>query len=191
VKSVLGEFSSDVSIISNKSTRSDSGAPFLPGAPRGRGALPPALDTTQHSFFHKLSDHLHCTNRPFTYVLRKDMSTLSRPQIKMYTVQKKRSQRNITQKQLKPQTKSPINATSIFFNTLHLRPKDLRFDHGQWRNQSFEPGENFAEGGVLATVWVCNYFLKTHIRYIHMGVSLRLFAPRIHDCKSSSIPRSW
>jgi len=23
---------------------------------------------------HRLSDYLHCTNRPFTYVLRKDMS---------------------------------------------------------------------------------------------------------------------
>ena len=26
-------------------------------------------------FCHRLSDYLHCTNRPFTYVLRKDMST--------------------------------------------------------------------------------------------------------------------
>ena len=25
-------------------------------------------------FCHRLSDHLHCTNRPFTYALRKDMS---------------------------------------------------------------------------------------------------------------------
>jgi len=29
-------------------------------------------------FCHRLSDHLHCTNRPFIYVLRRDMSTLSR-----------------------------------------------------------------------------------------------------------------
>jgi len=29
-------------------------------------------------FGHRLSDHLHCTNRPFTYVLRKDMSILCR-----------------------------------------------------------------------------------------------------------------
>ena len=35
-------------------------------------------DTTKQSFFHTLPDHLHCTNRPLTYVLRKDMSTLSR-----------------------------------------------------------------------------------------------------------------
>jgi len=28
-------------------------------------------------FSHRLSDYLHCTNPPFTYVLRKDMSTLS------------------------------------------------------------------------------------------------------------------
>jgi len=35
---------------------------------------------TMHNnlFCHRLSDHLHCTNRPFTYVLRKYMSTLFR-----------------------------------------------------------------------------------------------------------------
>jgi len=33
-------------------------------------------DTTQQYFCHRLSEDLHCTNRPFTYVLRKD--TLSR-----------------------------------------------------------------------------------------------------------------
>ena len=44
---------------------------------------------TLHSniFYHRLSDHLHCTNRPFTYVLRKDISTLS--QIKTYIALKK------------------------------------------------------------------------------------------------------
>jgi len=35
-------------------------------------------------FCHKFSDYLHCTNRPFTYVLRKDTSTLS--PLKTYTV---------------------------------------------------------------------------------------------------------
>jgi len=52
-------------------------------------------------FRHRLSDGLHCTSRPFTYVLRKDMSTLI-SQIKMYTVKKNCSQRNITQEQLEP-----------------------------------------------------------------------------------------
>ena len=33
---------------------------------------------TQQSFCHRHSDHLHCTNRPLTYVLRKDMSTITR-----------------------------------------------------------------------------------------------------------------
>ena len=30
---------------------------------------------TSHNnlFCHRLSDHLHCTNRPFTYALRKDI----------------------------------------------------------------------------------------------------------------------
>jgi len=33
-------------------------------------------DTTQHSFLsYRRPDHLHCTNRPFTHELRKDMST--------------------------------------------------------------------------------------------------------------------
>jgi len=36
----------------------------------------------------------------------------------------------------------------------------------QWRNKSFEPGgENFAEGGPLATVWEC---MKT---YTHIHVA--------------------
>ena len=35
VKSLLGEFSSGVFISRNKSTRSDSGAPFLPAPPAG------------------------------------------------------------------------------------------------------------------------------------------------------------
>jgi len=50
VKSVLGEFSSGVSISRNKSTRSDSGAPFLPGAPPagGYGGLPLALLGPNH-----------------------------------------------------------------------------------------------------------------------------------------------
>jgi len=26
--------------------------------------------------------------------------------------------------------KSPINVTNIFFNTVHLLPKDLKFEHG-------------------------------------------------------------
>jgi len=34
VKSVLGEFSSGVSICRNKSTQSDLGAPFFPAPPR-------------------------------------------------------------------------------------------------------------------------------------------------------------
>jgi len=51
-------------------------------------------------FYHGLSDHIHCSNRPFTYVLRKDTLTLSR--IKTYTVYKKCSQRIITQKQPEP-----------------------------------------------------------------------------------------
>ena len=42
VKSVLGDFSSGVSVCHNKSTQSDLEAPFLPG-PHSRGALPPAL----------------------------------------------------------------------------------------------------------------------------------------------------
>jgi len=29
--------------------------------------------TTQHSFCYKLSDHFHCANPPYTYVLRKDI----------------------------------------------------------------------------------------------------------------------
>jgi len=38
-----------------------------------------ATVTLHNSIFaHTLSDHLHCTNRPFTHVLRNDMSTLSR-----------------------------------------------------------------------------------------------------------------
>jgi len=41
VKSVLGEFSSGVSICRNKETQSDLGAPFLPGAlPAGRYGAP-------------------------------------------------------------------------------------------------------------------------------------------------------
>jgi len=45
VKSVLGEFSSVVTIFRNKGSQSDLGAPFLDGAPRPgvRGTLPPAL----------------------------------------------------------------------------------------------------------------------------------------------------
>jgi len=41
VKSVLGEFSSGVSICHNKSTQSDLGGPFLPGdlRPGVRGAF--------------------------------------------------------------------------------------------------------------------------------------------------------
>jgi len=35
--SVLGEFSSVVSVFRNKGTQSDLGAPFLPRAPFGRG----------------------------------------------------------------------------------------------------------------------------------------------------------
>jgi len=51
-------------------------------------------------FCHRLSDHLHCTNRAFTYIaLRKDMSLSS---TKTSNIQKKCSQRNITQKQLEP-----------------------------------------------------------------------------------------
>jgi len=48
VKSVLGEFSSGVSICRNNGTQSDFGALFLPGPPLpgGTGALPPALVTT-------------------------------------------------------------------------------------------------------------------------------------------------
>jgi len=57
----------------------------------------------------------------------------------------------------------------------------------QWRNQRFKPGgTNFAEGGPLATFWECNnYFAKTHIHYINMGLCLRLFAPHICGRKSS------
>ena len=43
VKSVLGEFSSGVSICPNQRTRSDLGAPFLPGSPPGRGIGGPFL----------------------------------------------------------------------------------------------------------------------------------------------------
>ena len=28
--------------------------------------------------------------------------------------------------------------------------------HSQWRNQRFEPGGEFYEGGPLAIVWACN-----------------------------------
>ena len=42
VKSVIGEFSSGVSICRNKNTQSDLGAPFLPGAPRPRGTGDPS-----------------------------------------------------------------------------------------------------------------------------------------------------
>ena len=47
VKSVLGQFSSAVSICRNKGTQSDLGVPFLSGSPPagGTGALPPALPT--------------------------------------------------------------------------------------------------------------------------------------------------
>jgi len=35
-----------------------------------------ATETLHNNLFcHRLSDYLHCTNRPFTYVLRKDIST--------------------------------------------------------------------------------------------------------------------
>jgi len=39
-----------------------------------------ATVTPHNNLFVRLSDHLHCTNRPFAYVLtlRKDMSILSR-----------------------------------------------------------------------------------------------------------------
>ena len=53
-----------------------------------------------HLYCHRLSDHLRCTNRPFTYVLRKDRSTLSRRSKR--TPFRKNVQRNITQKQLEP-----------------------------------------------------------------------------------------
>jgi len=58
VKSVLGEFSSGVSICRNKGAQSDLGAPFLSGTPRRRGmrGLPPALvirsDTSSGFFKH-------------------------------------------------------------------------------------------------------------------------------------------
>jgi len=42
VKSVLGEFSSGVSICRNKGTQSDLGSPFLPGAPRLGGTGSPS-----------------------------------------------------------------------------------------------------------------------------------------------------
>jgi len=45
-ESVLGEFSSGVSVCRNESTQTGLGATFLPGAPSGwgvRGALPPVL----------------------------------------------------------------------------------------------------------------------------------------------------
>jgi len=45
VKSVLGEFSSSVSICRNQRTWSDLGTPFLPSGQGVRGALPPALKT--------------------------------------------------------------------------------------------------------------------------------------------------
>ena len=37
-----------------------------------------AVTPHDNIFSHTLSDHLHCTNRPFTCVFRNDMSTLSR-----------------------------------------------------------------------------------------------------------------
>jgi len=40
VKSVLGEFSSGVSVCRNKGTQSDVGAPLLPGPPRPGGTGP-------------------------------------------------------------------------------------------------------------------------------------------------------
>ena len=45
VKLVLGEFSSGVSVCSNKDTQSDLGTPLFPRPPRpgGAGVLPPAL----------------------------------------------------------------------------------------------------------------------------------------------------
>jgi len=57
VKSVLGEFSSGVSICRNKGTQSDLGALFLPGAPPagGMGSLPPALCT----LYLKMPVHTH------------------------------------------------------------------------------------------------------------------------------------
>ena len=68
--------------------------------------------------------------------------------------------------------------------------------HSQWRNQRFEPGGEFSEGGPLAIILACNnWFLNTHKHSIYMGVpyilGLRFFAPQICGCKSSSIPRSW
>jgi len=42
VKSVLGEFSSGVSVCRNKSTQSDVGTPFLPGPPRPGGTGGPS-----------------------------------------------------------------------------------------------------------------------------------------------------
>jgi len=51
VKSVLGEFSSGISICRNQRTRSDLGASFFSGPPRpgGTGALPPALSVSHRS----------------------------------------------------------------------------------------------------------------------------------------------
>jgi len=36
--------------------------------------------------------------------------------------------------------KSLNNATSIFFNTVHLLPKDLKFEHGGTKNLLLAPG---------------------------------------------------
>jgi len=43
-----------------------------------KNVLFPTVTLHNNLFCHRLSDHLHCTNCPFTYVLRKDLSVLSR-----------------------------------------------------------------------------------------------------------------
>ena len=46
-------------------------------------------DTTQQYIFcHRLSDYLHCTNRPFTHALRKDMSIHSLTDQNVYRLEK-------------------------------------------------------------------------------------------------------
>ena len=49
-------------------------------------------------FSHRLSDHLHCTNIPFTYLVSKDMPTHFR-RSKRTPFRENVSKRNITQKQ--------------------------------------------------------------------------------------------
>jgi len=55
VKSVLGEFSSGISIRRNKGAQSDLGAPFCPGLPRPEGTGGPSSGSATSTTSHLLS----------------------------------------------------------------------------------------------------------------------------------------